>query len=286
MINIEKVRLWSVHFARTMKLDDLPYPGCIVEEVESAGYHMPSCSPFNIPQEIGGQITLTLSGKGCLKVGEQHYTLVPGSAFLYRDCDPAVSYCYPENGKEVWRFVWINFMGAASEHFIAAVNRSYGYFFELGADNSLRERLLAYRSCSGATLFHTPLEGAMLFFELLHLLCFQAEQKTLRQNTGRLIREVRNEISHAFDESISTASLAKKFGITREHLSKTFHAETGQTLYDYRTEHKLSEAFNLLLKSNFSCKEIAQRCHYGSYSSFFRAFRKRYGISPEKFRKK
>ena len=59
-----------------------------------------------------------------------------------------------------------------------------------------------------------------------------------------------------------------------------------KSLQDYREEQRLNEALTLLLKSNISCKEIATLCHYGSYSSFFRSFKKNYNMSPEEFRKK
>lgn len=54
----------------------------------------------------------------------------------------------------------------------------------------------------------------------------------------------------------SIAAAAQYYG---EYLSRNFYATTMQTVYNYRTEHKLSEALNLLLKSNFSCKEIEQK---------------------------
>ena len=117
-------------------------------------------------------------------------------------------------------------------------------------------------------------DGAIIFR-------FDGEEKTVCRT-----EEVRMEISRAFDESVTTATLAKKLGITREHLSRTFRQETGQTLQEYRESARLKEALELLVKSNRSCKEIALRCHFGSYSSFFRVFRKHFGCPPEEFRKK
>jgi AraC-like DNA-binding protein len=286
MIDIQKVRRWSVYFSRAQTLDSLPYPHTVAEEVEGPGYKMPQYPSMNIPPEVGGQITLTLSGCGTLSVGGKSYDLLPDTAFLYRDCDQSVSYFFPENGKEPWRFVWINFMGKASEKLIAEINRNYGYFFDMNGDDSLKKQLLSYKEFSGAMLFQTPLEGAKLVFDILNLLCRHTEQRIILQKRTRLVQEVQSEISKAYDESLSTNSIARKLGVSREHLSKTFKAETGCTLQEYRSKCRLLEALNLLMKSNLSCKEIAQSCHYGSYSSFFRAFVKAYKLSPESFRKK
>ena len=171
MIDIDKVRLWSVYFSRMQVLTTMPYPSMVVEEVEKKGYRMPQYSPAGIPLEVGGQITLTLSGRGILSVNGTTFVCTPGTAFLYRDSDPSVSYYYPADGTEDWRFVWINFMGEASSAVIEEVNRLYGYFFKLGPDSELEKELLAYRQWSGRNMFCSPLEGAELFFYLLQLLC-------------------------------------------------------------------------------------------------------------------
>ncbi len=286
MIDIKKVRIWTVHFSHSTLLNTLPYPGDIVEETEGPGYHMPHYSPTQIPISLGGQITLTIAGRGCLKVGNKCYDLLPGCAFLARDCDPAVSYYYPEDGQKKWRFVWINFMGEAASHLIAEINRQYGYFFDLGPDSILKKELLSYREYAGTIVFQSPLEGAKMMFDLLNMLCWQQDGRNSTLKRTRRIREVQSELKSAFDESTSISTLAQKLGISREHLSKTFHSETGQTLQDYRNEQRLTEAITMLIKTDICCKEIARLCHFGSYSSFFRAIQKAYKMSPEEIRSK
>ena len=286
MINIDKVRLWGVRFSRDVPLEYMPYPCMIVEEIEEKGYHMPMFSPQAIPSDVGGQITITLAGKGILEVGEQKYECIPGTAFLYRDSDPAVAYYFPDKSHEQWRFVWINFMGESSNNIIAEINRIYGYYFSIGKDSELEKKLLSYRKFAGSTLSQNSLDAAQMFFELLGMLCQSYEKKLNWSPQNRQIADVQNEIQTAFAESLTTSALAKKLGISREHLSKKFRMQTGRTLQDYREEQRLNEALTLLLKSNISCKEIATLCHYGSYSSFFRSFKKNYNMSPEEFRKK
>ena len=286
MINVEKVRLWSVQFVRSFQLDHMPYPCMIVEEVEDRGYHMPQFSPASIPLEVGGQLTITLEGKGILEVGKKKFDCIPGTAFLYRDSDPAVSYYFPRDGQEKWRFVWINFMGEASGRIISEINAVYGYHFHIGRQSRLEKRLMSYSKYAGATFSQSPLEAAQMVFEMLQSLCQPLERQFDLPRKSRQVRDLQSEIQNAFNESLTTATLAKKLGITREHLSKTFRAKTGRTFQDYREEQRLNEALTLLLKSNLSCKEIAVLCHYGSYSSFFRSFKKHYSVSPEVFREK
>lgn len=286
MINVDKVRLWKVRFVRAIQFKEMPYPSIVVEEVEEQGYRIPQVPHRSIPLEIGGQITVTLEGKGVLQVGEKKFDCLPGTAFLYRHSDPSVTYYFPRNGREKWRFVWINFMGEASGRIISEINATYGYHFHVGGQSRLEKRLMSYSKYAGATFSQSPLEAAQMVFEMLQSLCQPLERQFDLPRKSRQVRDLQSEIQNAFNESLTTATLAKKLGITREHLSKTFRAKTGRTFQDYREEQRLNEALTLLLKSNLSCKEIAVLCHYGSYSSFFRSFKKHYSVSPEVFREK
>ena len=281
MIELDKIRLRSVFFSSGKTLASFPVPGLLVEELEYRGYRMPRTNPMHIPEDVGGQITLTLEGRGTLRAAGKIYDCVPGTAFLYRDSDRSVSYEVSGAKKSFWRFLWINFPGVTASRLIEEINREYGYFFQLKNDE-LREYLQNYFRYTGATLFISPAEGAKIFFDLIFLLCNSLAPAPAERRC--ISTMVEHEIAKAFQEPTSTTELAKKLGVSREHMSKKFHRETGRTLRDYRAEQKLNAAVNLLLKSNCSCKEIAQHCNYGSYSSFFRAFVAAYGISPDAFR--
>ncbi|MBP5638569.1 MAG: helix-turn-helix transcriptional regulator [Victivallales bacterium] len=145
--------------------------------------------------------------------------------------------------------------------------------------------MLSYKKYAGRRIFQTPLEGARLVLDFLQLLHSSDTQNTMTSNEG-LVREVKNKSINAFDESLTTSSLAKNAGISREHLSRTFHTETGQTLRDYRADQRMNEAVTMLLKTSLSCKEIAHLAHFGSYSSFYRAFISKFKTPPESFRRK
>ena len=125
-----------------------------------------------------------------------------------------------------------------------------------------------------------------MVFGLLNDLCRPSEGELALPRKNRQVRDLQSEIQNAFNESLSATTLARRLGITREHLSKTFRAKTGRTFQEYREEQRLNEALTLLLKSNLSCKEVAVLCHYNSYSSFFRSFKKHFHVSPEAFRER
>jgi AraC-like DNA-binding protein len=282
MIETEKINQWIVNFSKSHDFIDLPFPGMIVMKSKYKGYKI--SNTCNTPREVGGQITVTISGRGILQVGDQKYDAVPGTAFIYRDSNPTVRYFYPDDADEPWQFIWINFLGETTAEWISAINDIYGYFFELKTDNLLLPRLMEFKQYAGITLIMSPFEGAALMLELLDLLL--SEQKAVPQNShvNLMISEIENELGNTFNDRHSISYLANRLRVSREHLSRVFKIKNGQSLSTFRRKQRLDKAMNLLLRSNLSCKEIAIYCNFGSYCSFYRAFIKEFKQSPEQFR--
>ena len=190
MIDISKVRKWHVRFNSFLEIESLPFPDIIVEEQEDSDYKMPQCCPANIPPEIGGQITITLSGRGIFSVDEKQYNCIPGTAFCYRHCDPKVA--YHTAGNSEWNFIWINFCGVASERLIAEINRNYGYFFHLGKNSRLEQTLMDYKRYAGSSLHLSPWEGAKLVMNIIEMLCGESDNNLRISSGARLVNEAKN----------------------------------------------------------------------------------------------
>lgn len=282
-INYDKVRRWTVWVDCKETIDCLPYPEMVVGEVEGKGYQIPNFDVRILPPGSGGQLTLTVSGKGVFQCGKETISLSPGSVFLYRDRDSRVKYCTDPSSNEKWRFVWVNFRGMAADQLISWINERYGYVFHPGLDSTLAKHLCNYEQYAGKHLSLSAFDGAILVMEMLEELC-----ETCRTQDNEIASELSSKVFRGLNarngESLSIQALAQRIGVSREHLSRTFRSVTGETMRNYREKHRLQAAATLLLKSNISCKEIAELCHYGSYSSFFRAFQRNFGKSPELYR--
>lgn len=97
-----------------------------------------------------------------------------------------------------------------------------------------------------------------------------------------LANEVVNYINNHFHEKISLEALAAKFFMSKYHLSHEFNRVVGTSIYRYIIQKRLLIAKQMLYE-DFSPTDVYQKCGFGDYANFYRAFKSEYGISPKEF---
>ncbi len=278
----DDVRRWQVPFEIIDPLETLPRPEVIVEEIQtSPSYRL---SGVNRQNQSGGQFIVTFTGCGGVDICGKSHRLPPGCGFLHRHNDPEVCYYYPPEGKAPWIFLWMAFEGTASEEILTEITRKYGYLFQCAPDSPLIEKMLSYKKCDHELLFLTPMEGAKLVMDFLQTICSPLESRKRNSTRAALTAQAQACIVSRLGEPLKISEIAEHLDVSREHLSRVFREQTGETLLEYLTRKRLSFAAELLLQSRLRSKEIADRCGYSDYSAFCRAFRNLTGISPEKVR--
>ena len=78
---------------------------------------------------------------------------------------------------------------------------------------------------------------------------------------------------------ISVAELADRFYMSKASFCRMFKEATGATPWEYITAKRLVAARSMILAGS-SAGEAAEKCGFGDYSSFYRAYKKRFGTSP------
>lgn len=126
----------------------------------------------------------------------------------------------------------------------------------------------------------------------LSTLLLESEQTALPSDTSAARAEhAQNEATalaeflslHYRDEHTS-AELAALFHLSESQLRRRFVAEYGLPPIAYRTVLRCKIAAELLVRSELSVAQIAERVGYASASDFYRSFRKARGISPSQYR--
>lgn len=80
-------------------------------------------------------------------------------------------------------------------------------------------------------------------------------------------------------EDLDMDLLAEEFFISKYHMMRLFHRETGFTIHTYLLQRRLLAARQLIDKG-MRATEACYRCGFRSYSSFTRAYSKHFGSTP------
>lgn len=80
-------------------------------------------------------------------------------------------------------------------------------------------------------------------------------------------------------EDLTVELLSEKFYLSRYHLMRRFHEETGTTIHAYISDRRLMLARDLI-EQGMAATDACFRCGFGSYSSFSRAYGKFFGTTP------
>ncbi len=93
-------------------------------------------------------------------------------------------------------------------------------------------------------------------------------------------------ISNHTNQPVTVVDVANYLKIDRSTLSKKFKKELGFNISDYINRRKLEEAKSLLRFTDKTISVISEYLCFSTQSYFQNVFKKKYGITPNEFRKK
>ena len=93
------------------------------------------------------------------------------------------------------------------------------------------------------------------------------------------ILDILRYIDAHLTEDLTIDTLAEQFYISKYHMMRLFRREVGQTIHSYLSDRRLLHARELI-RSGLSATESCFRSGFRSYSSFTRAYGKRFGSTP------
>lgn len=89
---------------------------------------------------------------------------------------------------------------------------------------------------------------------------------------------------HYMDCNLSLSIVAERLKLTPSYVTRYFKNKNGLPLMQYVSKVRIEKAKELLETSHFTIKEIVERVGFVDENNFSRAFRKREGVSPTKYR--
>ncbi len=225
----------------------------------------------------------TLGGRGELRLDGKSYRLTRGDALFVRIPEAHV-YCLPPDSAE-WQIQYLSFYGKEAGRLGQEIRDHYGSVLRLdpGA-RSVRTALDILRQAARGSITG-KYQSSRLAYDFITCLLEDLEHgDEANSSRSELFNRVYAYASRHLAEAIGVEELAKQCGYSRSHFSRLFHELQGMTPGEFLNDLRLTLALRLLQTERLSVKEIAQRCGFTDASYFCRVFRKRYGITPERFR--
>lgn len=272
----------------------------IKKEIGKRGYLLEEFRLFHLKDDKGAEmefhyhefckLVLLISGQGEYTVEDRHYALQTGDMLLIgngqihrpeftkgMEYERIIFYISPEFlQKQSSEECNLEFLfDGVHGHVIRLEERRYRKIFELA--KLLEEEL------SKDSFGKTIMANSLLLQLLVRLGRYRDKGQLMHadrpevsdERIGRILTFIENHLS----EELSVDDLAEVVYMSRYHMMRMFKKETGQSVYEYLTERRLFFARELIRKG-VPATESCFQAGFGSYSSFTRAYGKRFGTTP------
>lgn len=144
--------------------------------------------------------------------------------------------------------------------------------------NGIRERTQEKPGCRAALYANT----VTLMVEFYRMVADNQAQQP-RSEKPQLLDQILTYVEENLASHITRADTARQFFVSESTISTIFRREMGISFYKLVTQRRLIASKNLIF-SQEPLENIASKVGFSDYSSFYRAFKREYGISPRQFR--
>lgn len=115
------------------------------------------------------------------------------------------------------------------------------------------------------------------------------KKESLEERNSELFEKINSSIIQEkfyLDSNFNRDMIIEKFGINKNKFAEIFSDNDKSNFADYILELRLRESLILMENEpSLSFNEISDRCGFNVYSSYYRAFIKKYGIKPSEYRR-
>lgn len=224
----------------------------------------------------------TVSGKGRFGHSGGELITEAGDWVLIR---PGTPHDYGvEASLKQWELVWAHFQPRA--HWLPWLNWPAvrpGLLKLTIGDRSTMERFRDVQRLFGGDLRRSE-AYAMNALEALLLDCDRQNPLAAISSYDERIRRAMDYLEQNLSRKIVQADIAKAVGLSASRLAHLFREQTGQTPQQYLESQRMQRATELLKRTGFSVKQIADAVGFDSQFYFSQRFKARTNHSPSSFR--
>ena len=115
---------------------------------------------------------------------------------------------------------------------------------------------------------------------LLNNLQEEFGRKPQQDNKNSVEYQIISYINRHLDRDLSIEELCRRFFLSRSQLCRRFQKATGTSIGKYVTAKRMIQAHQLILQGQ-KPTEVYSACGYGDYTTFYRAYKAYFGVSPK-----
>jgi len=230
-------------------------------------------------------IHIVKSGVVTVETGGHRYTLTKNDVYIVRPFELTVQTSDAEHPCELYFFA---FNGDLSEELISKTVFKNDTTFSKIKDESIFQRMtdiaVQLNTNSSRDIF-----TYRYLFELLSYFNSSDDYMTPERTNAdsyyqKYISSIQEYIQSNYSKSIKISELAAQLGLSRSHLYRIFKADKGISIEEYLIDVRINAARSLLSDTQFSCVAIASLVGYSHYTTFFRIFKQKTGLTPQQYR--
>ncbi len=224
----------------------------------------------------------THSGRGEIAFGGRDHPVPPGHAFI-ATVPEASCYAFPRTAPEPWIFSWLNFYGDLALQLWRGLRDRVGPVVPLSPSSiRLLESLIVQAK---RRQWRDPYEASGAAYAFYLEIMRHARPTAPTLGLGPSARTIAYLRRH-YQEPLRMKEVAAVAGVSREHFSRLFFKQTGESPAAFLRTIRLEAAARLLRSTDQPIYEIALRSGFPNASKLGLFFRRRYRMSPRVYRQK
>ena len=111
----------------------------------------------------------------------------------------------------------------------------------------------------------------------------EKEEQSRADRRKQIVERIRDS---AAESDMCAQKVADEFGLSERYLYDIVRSECGMSFNEFLTQVRMLKAKDLLYTSTMTVNEISAACGYDVPSTFYRLFKKFYGVSPKQYAEK